>query len=77
MGYPASICISVNEEVIHGIPGNRTLNEGDIISLDLGVDLKGYITDSAITLPVGNISEQDRKTYESNRRMPLSCNRAG
>ncbi len=61
MGYPASICISVNDEVIHGIPGDRTLKNGDIISLDLGVDLRGYITDSAITLPVGNISKQDRQ----------------
>ncbi len=61
MGYPASICISVNDEVIHGIPGKRIINDGDIISLDLGIDLNGYITDSAITLPVGNISETDRK----------------
>ncbi len=61
MGYPASICISVNEEVIHGIPGKKVLNEGDIISLDLGIDLKGYITDSAITLPVGRVSEADKK----------------
>ena len=61
MGYPASICISVNEEVIHGIPGKKVLNNGDIISLDFGIDFKGYITDSAITLPVGNISEKDKK----------------
>ena len=57
-GYPASICASINEEVIHGIPsGRRTLNEGDIISLDVGVSLDGYYGDSAITLPVGRISE--------------------
>lgn len=61
MGYPASICISVNEEVIHGIPGKKVIREGDIISLDFGIDLGGYITDSAITLPVGNISDRDKK----------------
>ena len=59
MGYPASICISINDEVIHGIPSSRSLREGDIVSLDLGVDLDGYISDSAITLPIGKISEKD------------------
>ena len=61
-GYPASICASINEEVIHGIPsGRRTLNEGDIISLDVGVSLDGYYGDSAVTLPVGRISEDAAK----------------
>ena len=64
MGYPASICISVNNEVIHGIPGIRKLKAGDIISLDLGIDLKGYITDSAITLPVGKISEEESRLLQ-------------
>ena len=64
MGYPASICISVNNEVIHGIPGIRKLQAGDIISLDLGIDLKGYITDSAITLPVGKISEEESRLLQ-------------
>jgi methionyl aminopeptidase len=58
-GYPATICASINEEVIHGIPsGRRVLNEGDVISLDVGVSLDGYYGDSAITLPVGQVSEQ-------------------
>ncbi|MCL2481621.1 MAG: type I methionyl aminopeptidase [Spirochaetaceae bacterium] len=57
--FPASICISVNDEVIHGIPSSRILKEGDIVSLDLGVDLDGYISDAAITLPVGKISEKN------------------
>ena len=61
MGYPGSICISVNDSVIHGIPGNEKLKKGDLISLDLGIDLKGYISDSAITLPVGSISDADKK----------------
>jgi len=61
-GYPASICASINEEVIHGIPsGRRALNEGDVISLDVGVSLDGYYGDSAITLPVGRISEDAAK----------------
>lgn len=54
--YPASICISVNDEVVHGIPGDRILKEGDIVTLDLGLTHKGMIVDSAITLPVGQIS---------------------
>jgi methionyl aminopeptidase len=57
-GYPASICVSVNEEVIHGIPGKRRLVEGDIVGLDCGIDLEGYFSDSAITLPVGRVSEE-------------------
>ena len=58
-GYPATICASVNEEVIHGIPsGRRVLNEGDIISIDVGASLDGYFGDSAITLPVGQVSEE-------------------
>jgi methionyl aminopeptidase len=57
-GYPATICASVNEEVIHGIPsGRRVLNEGDVISIDVGAVLDGYFGDSAITLPVGQVSE--------------------
>jgi methionyl aminopeptidase len=61
MGYPASICVSVNDEVIHGIPGKRVLKNGDIISLDFGVNLDGYISDSAVTFPIGEISEADKK----------------
>jgi methionyl aminopeptidase len=58
-GYPATICASVNEEVIHGIPsGRRILNEGDVISIDVGASLDGYFGDSAITLAVGQVSEE-------------------
>jgi methionyl aminopeptidase len=57
-GYPAAICASINDEVIHGIPsGRRLLQEGDIISIDVGVSLDGYFGDSALTLPVGQVSE--------------------
>ena len=57
MGYPAALCTSVNEEIIHGIPGKRVLNEGDIVSLDLGIDLKGYFSDRALTVGVGKIAD--------------------
>jgi methionyl aminopeptidase len=63
-GYPASICISVNSVVIHGIPDKRKLKDGDIVSLDLGVDLQGYISDAACTVPVGTISANARKLLE-------------
>lgn len=54
-GFPANICTSINEEVVHGIPDERRLKEGDIISLDLGINYKGYFTDAAITQGVGRI----------------------
>ena len=60
-GYPASICTSVNEEVVHGIPGPRPLLEGDIITIDCGVFYKGFHTDSAITRGVGQISSEKQK----------------
>jgi methionyl aminopeptidase len=56
-GFPASICTAVNEEIVHSIPGNRILNDGDIISIDAGVTYKGMITDSAITIRVGKVEE--------------------
>jgi methionyl aminopeptidase len=61
-GYPATICASVNDEVIHGIPsGQRVLNAGDVISIDVGAALGGYYGDSAVTLPVGPVSEDAAK----------------
>lgn len=57
-GFPASICTSVNEEVVHGIPGLRKLMDGDIISIDVGAMMKGYHGDAAITLPVGKVSQE-------------------
>jgi methionyl aminopeptidase len=58
-GYPATICASINEEVIHGIPsGRRVLEAGDVISIDVGASLDGYYGDSAVTLPVGPVSEE-------------------
>ncbi|MDD5073006.1 MAG: type I methionyl aminopeptidase [Candidatus Omnitrophica bacterium] len=60
-GFPANICTSVNETVVHGIPGKQTLKEGDIIALDIGVKLNGYFGDAAMTFPVGGISEEASK----------------
>jgi methionyl aminopeptidase len=57
-GYPSTLCASVNEQVVHGIPSARALAEGDIISLDMGVKLNGFFGDSAITVPVGRVSEE-------------------
>lgn len=57
-GFPASLCISLNENVVHGFPGNYELKEGDIISVDCGVFYKGYHSDSAYTYPVGVVSEE-------------------
>ncbi|AFV02892.1 Methionine aminopeptidase [Dehalobacter sp. UNSWDHB] len=57
-GFPATLCTSINEEVVHGIPGLRALKSGDIISIDCGAIIDGYVGDSAITLPVGEISRE-------------------
>lgn len=66
-GFPASICTSVNEEVVHGIPGLRRLKEGDIISIDVGVFYKGYYGDSTITFPVGEVSPLAKQLIEVTR----------
>ncbi|MEQ8162076.1 MAG: type I methionyl aminopeptidase [Smithellaceae bacterium] len=63
-GYPYSLCTSVNEEVVHGMPSERILKEGDIISLDFGVFYNGFFGDAAITLPVGKITDAARKLIE-------------
>ncbi len=60
-GFPGSICTSINDEVVHGIPSNRKLKNGDIISIDIGVCYKGYHGDSAWTYPVGEISDELKK----------------
>lgn len=62
--YPATLCVSINEEVVHGIPGPRRLKEGDIVSIDVGVNLNGYFGDAAITLPVGEIDQKAKRLME-------------
>lgn len=60
-GFPASCCASVNEEVVHGIPGDRVLKDGDILALDIGAFVEGFCGDHAWTFPVGDVSEQAQK----------------
>jgi methionyl aminopeptidase len=59
-GYPRSICVSVNEEIVHGIPGSRKLRAGDLVSLDFGVKYDGYYGDAAISVPVGEVTPKAR-----------------
>lgn len=65
--YPAVICLSVNSEIVHGIPGPRELEEGDILSLDFGVNTKGFHGDSALTIPIGEVSPDALTLIESTR----------
>ena len=60
-GFPAALCVSINEEVVHGIPSERKLKDGDIVSLDLGIWHKGLCTDAALTVGVGEISDEAKK----------------
>lgn len=66
-GYPAHICVSVNCEVVHGIPGSRKLAEGDIVSVDCGAEINGFNGDSAITFPVGKVSPEIARLIEETR----------
>ena len=66
-GYPASLCTSINEEIVHGIPSSRTLRSGDIISLDFGVVYDGFYGDAAVTYPVGEITPQVEKLIATAR----------
>jgi methionyl aminopeptidase len=63
-GYPKTLCVSINEEVVHGIPNKRKLKEGDIVSIDVGTNLHGYFGDSAITLPVGEVNPEAKRLLE-------------
>jgi methionyl aminopeptidase len=63
-GYPYALCTSVNSEVVHGMPSDRPLVSGDILSLDFGVNYKGYYGDAAITVPVGSVTEEARRLLE-------------
>jgi methionyl aminopeptidase len=65
--YPAVLCVSVNEEIVHGIPGRRALVEGDIVGLDFGVSVEGYHGDSAVTVPVGRIAPEAQRLLDATR----------
>jgi len=75
-GFPASICTSVNDEVVHGIPGERRLDEGDLLSVDCGVLLKGYHADAAATYPIGRVSPQASRLLEAGREALMEGIRA-
>ncbi|MFC2056382.1 type I methionyl aminopeptidase [Chloroflexota bacterium] len=64
-GFPANLCVSVNDEIVHGIPGKRVLREGDIVSLDFGAISMGFQGDAAVTVGVGNISPQAKQLIET------------
>jgi methionyl aminopeptidase len=79
-GFPANLCVSVNDEIVHGIPGERVLREGDIVSLDMGAVLNGFQGDAAVTVGVGEISVQARDliaTTESALMAGIAAARAG
>jgi methionyl aminopeptidase len=63
-GFPGSICVSVNDEIVHGIPGSRILRQGDLLSIDIGTTLEGFVSDSAVTLGVGTISSDAQRLLD-------------
>src|SRR3989338_6093266 len=67
-GYPACVCTSINEEVVHGIPSKRKLKQGDLLSVDIGLVYKGYVSDSARTWAIGRMSEEARELMEAAQR---------
>ncbi|MCS6949447.1 MAG: type I methionyl aminopeptidase [Armatimonadota bacterium] len=68
MGYPAHICTSVNNQVVHGLPSGRVLMPGDIVSIDMGIELDGYYADAAITVPVGEVSTEAQRLLDITRQ---------
>src|ERR687887_2593303 len=66
-GFPGSICVSPNSMVVHGIPGEYRLSRGDILSVDIGVELDGWVADAAVTLPIGRISPIARRLLASTK----------
>ncbi len=72
LGYPKHICVSVNEEVVHGIPSDRRLEEGDVVGVDVGAKVEGYYGDAAVTLPVGKVDEDTRRLIRDTRQALLA-----
>lgn len=67
LGFPATICVSLNEQIVHGIPSRRTVKEGDVVSVDVGAIVGGFHSDSAFTVGVGEISEEARRLIDATR----------
>lgn len=79
-GYPANLCVSINDEIVHGIPGKRVLREGDVVSLDFGAIFAGFQGDAAITVGVGRISPEAKRlieTTEGSLMAGISAGRVG
>ncbi|MBI1886146.1 MAG: type I methionyl aminopeptidase [Chloroflexi bacterium] len=60
-GYPATVCVSVNDEIVHGIPGDRVIRDGDVVSIDLGCTYRGFVADTAVTVGVGRVSRKAKR----------------
>ena len=78
--YPATVCVSVNDEIVHGIPGEREIADGDIVSVDIGCTYKGFVADMAVTVGVGDVSPQARRLIEVTREAlwrGIAASRAG
>jgi len=69
--YPATVCVSVNEDLVHGIPGDRVIKEGDVVSIDLGATYKGFVGDSAVTIGVGEITLEAQRLIDVTRESLL------
>src|SRR5712692_9651556 len=66
-GYPATVCVSINDEIVHGIPGDREIMDGDVVSIVLGCTHRGFVADSAVTVGVGKISTEAQRLIEVTR----------
>ncbi len=66
-GYPATVCVSINDEIVHGIPGDREIMDGDIVSIDLGCTHKGFVADAAVSVGVGQVSAQAQRLVDATR----------
>jgi methionyl aminopeptidase len=65
--YPAAVCVSINDEIVHGIPGDREIMDGDVVSIDIGCTNKGFVADMAVTIGVGNVSAEARRLIDVTR----------
>ena len=79
-GYPATVCVSINDEIVHGIPGDREIADGDVVSLDIGCVHKGFVADSAVTVGVGDVAPEARRLIDVTReslKRGIAAARAG
>jgi methionyl aminopeptidase len=66
-GYPATVCVSVNDEIVHGIPGKREIQDGDVVSIDIGCTYEGFVADTAVTVGVGNVAPEAQRLIDVTR----------